>query len=310
VATAGPSSFGEEQTLIAAGATCIRLNASHLAPDDVVEHCRRITAQNPLSSCVIDLQGAKMRLADNAPRQVQGGETIRLSCDPSLDDALYVPHPELFEQSHHGDRLSLDDGRLLLEVSEVHPSSLCARADRDYLILPRKGLNRQDHPIYIEDLSATDRELVCRCQGIGNTYFAVSFVVDGREAAWVKRRAPDARVALKLERREALMNLELIARCADELWICRGDLGAQLGIFDLGRAVSAIVPSRFGVPVLMAGQVLEHLTMHTEPTRSEVCHLHDLVALGYAGIVLSDETAIGEHPALAARWARQLLTAG
>lgn len=309
VATTGPSSFGNERDLVEAGATCIRLNASHLTPDDIVGHCQRITAESIEVTCVIDLQGAKMRLAGNAPREVQCGELIRFSSDPTDTTALHVAHPELFEQSRTGELLSIDDGRLLLQISEVGPSSLTARAARDYTILPRKGLNRDNHPLSIEDLSLTDQEIVRRCKDIDRTYFAISFVTDGREAIWVKSRAPHSRVAMKIERREALGAIERIARCADELWICRGDLGAQLGILELGSAVASVAPSQLGVPVLMAGQVLEHLTTHTEPTRSEVCHLHDVLARHYAGVVLSDETAVGQHPALATRWARQLLAA-
>ncbi len=73
-------------------------------------------------------------------------------------------------------------------------------------------------------------------------------------------------------------HLDLIGSRVDAVWICRGDLGAQLGAAELARVVAAIEPARLPVPVLMAGQVLEHLTSHPEPTRSEVCHLFDLVA--------------------------------
>jgi pyruvate kinase len=73
--------------------------------------------------------------------------------------------------------------------------------------------------------------------------------------------------------------------------------------------VGALAPAGLRCPVLMAGQVLEHLTRHREPTRSEVCHLHDLVARGYAGIVLSDETAIGVHPVHAVAQAAALVRA-
>ncbi|MGC4068601.1 MAG: pyruvate kinase [Polyangiaceae bacterium] len=78
----------------------------------------------------------------------------------------------------------------------------------------------------------------------------------------------------------------------------------------MGRAISSIDPKPLGVPVCMAGQVLEHLTTHDEPTRSEVCHLYDLLRRGYSGIVLSDETAIGRNPIGAARWANRLLSVG
>jgi pyruvate kinase len=72
-------------------------------------------------------------------------------------------------------------------------------------------------------------------------------------------------------------------------------------------AVHALDPKRFSVPVLMAGQVLEHLKRHRRPTRSEVCHLFDLRARGFAGIVLSDETAVGDDPVRATHWAARLL---
>jgi pyruvate kinase len=84
-------------------------------------------------------------------------------------------------------------------------------------------------------------------------------------------------------------------------------LGVQLGLVELARQVARLDPHALEVPVLMAGQVLEHLTQHEQPTRSEICHLIDLVARGYAGIVLSDETAIGVGPANAVRWAARLM---
>jgi pyruvate kinase len=111
----------------------------------------------------------------------------------------------------------------------------------------------------------------------------------------------------KVERSEALADLDQISARTDAVWICRGDLGAQLGLGALARTVAAIDPVRHPVPVLMAGQVLEHLTEHETPTRSEVCHLFDLVSRGFAGIVLSDETAIGRDPVHAVATAGRLL---
>jgi pyruvate kinase len=111
----------------------------------------------------------------------------------------------------------------------------------------------------------------------------------------------------KVERREAVDALGAIAERVEAVWICRGDLGSQLGPTALARFVGTVDPRRLPAPVLMAGQVLEHLTDHPEPTRSEVCHLFDLVARGYAGIVLSDETAIGADPVRAVSTAARLL---
>jgi pyruvate kinase len=178
---------------------------------------------------------------------------------------------------------------------------------RPGVLLARKGLNRIEHPIELVDLAETDQQTVSRCLSVPGVDFAVSFASDGTEAAWIRRRAPDRRVILKVEREEALVHLDALAAHADELWICRGDLGAQLGLSNMANAVARIEPRRYAVPVLMAGQVLEHLTQHDQPTRSEVCHLVGLISHGYAGVVLSDETAIGIAPLNATRWAAQLM---
>jgi pyruvate kinase len=305
----GPSSFGSELQLLRSGATAIRFNASHLAPEEVVAHCERIMHIAPEATCVVDLQGAKMRLGRIAPVEVRGGDRLRLSCSKEERSALYVPHPELFEQIEDGETIVIDDGRLHARVVEKHAGVLIIEVARDYVVRPRKGINRADHPVKLADLGEDDRNTIAACCHLPHVHYAVSFVVDGSEALWVQKRAEAARVTLKIERQEAIDNLQGLAEAADELWICRGDLGAQLGLSHLGRAISSIEPRQLRCPVFMAGQVFEHLTNHDEPTRSEVCHLHDLLQRGYAGIVLSDETAIGRDPIGATQWAKRLLDA-
>lgn len=317
VATAGPQSFGQELSLFEAGATCIRLNASHLSPAEVFEHATRITSLVPAVRCVVDLQGAKMRLGPIAPIVLSRGQTYLLTADP--EDAarpqtgavprIFVPHPELFEQVIVGEELSVDDGRARLCVTGRGEGSLTVTSESEYLLKPRKGINRESHPVMLADLGPGDREVLRLCGELPRVDYAVSFACHGHEVSWVKSRIPGARVALKIERAEAVSSIERLAEHADELWVCRGDLGAQLGYARLGSVVHSIDPRALGTHVLMAGQVLEHLTQHTEPTRSEICHIADILARGYAGIVLSDETAIGQHPANAALWARRLLDA-
>lgn len=317
MATTGPQSFGQESSLCEAGATRIRLNASHLAPVEVFEHVARITSLSPSIQCVIDLQGAKMRLSRMVPLAVTQGQTLRLTLDahearaelPDSKRAVYVPHRELFEQVQSGELLSVDDGRLELCVTEKSATTLTVTCAGSHLIESRKGINRQSHPVELDDLGPDDQSVLQLCRALSNVSYAVSFASHGREANWVKSRIKDAHVTLKVERSEAINSLHQLARHADELWICRGDLGAQLGYRNLGQAIRAIEPKSLGIPVLMAGQVLQHLTYHNEPTRSEICHADDLLARGYAGYVLSDETAIGRDPVNATRWARRLLDA-
>jgi pyruvate kinase len=115
----------------------------------------------------------------------------------------------------------------------------------------------------------------------------------------------EVHLVAKLERRPALEDAMQIAQSADCLWLCRGDLGAELGLREMAVAVrefNRTIPV-LPVPAILAGQVLEHMTEHETPTRSEICYLHDALEAGYRGVVLSDETAIGRHPQAAVRTA-------
>jgi pyruvate kinase len=246
-----------------------------------------------------------MRVELREPRLVTCGQVVRLSM--TIDGDVQVPHAELFAQAQVGDTLSVDDGRIRFDVVRAAPDGLDARALNDGLLSSRKGLNIEQHPVRLDGLPPRDADASAVAERLGASALAFSFMLDGTEAAWLRRAAPGCRVVGKVERREALAHLDEIARRVDAIWICRGDLGAQLGPAALARNVAAIDPADVRVPVLMAGQVLEHLTQHPEPTRSEVCHLFDLVARGFAGIVLSDETAIGHDPVHAVATAAALL---
>jgi pyruvate kinase len=312
IATLGPASSAVVTELAEAGVDAFRLNASHLRPDALGEALAAARARCPAVPIVIDLQGAKMRLGAIEPRPIRAGEQLRLIFDEGAaraDGAIPVPHAALFRAAEVGVTLGLDDDRVHLRVTAVHDGALDAVALHDATLRPRKGVNLIDHPVRLDGLTAQDEAHLAVARAFPHVSFAFSFMLDGREAAWVRARAPGAAVVGKIERSEAIDALRAIAEACDETWICRGDLGAQLGPAALGRAVAAIAPSSLACPTLMAGQVLEHLTRHREPTRSEVCHLHDLLARGYAGIVLSDETAIGDAPVDAARTARALLDA-
>ena len=307
VATLGPDSHRLARDLARSGATDFRLNASHLSPVELANVLAGLRGACDSVPIVVDLQGAKIRLGRFEPRTVAAGEPLRFALDGR--DGIPVPHPELFHQARPGDVLSVDDGRLRLDVSQVDARSLTAVAAGPGTLRPRKGVNVEPHPVALTGLTAADREACRMAASFGVRTFAFSFMSSAAEAAWLREAVPGCRVVGKIERAEAVERLDEIAAVVDGLWICRGDLGAQLGAAGLARFVARLEPSQLPCPVLMAGQVLEHLTRHAEPTRSEVCHLHDLLARGYAGIVLSDETAIGRDPVRAVETAAALLAA-
>ena len=249
-----------------------------------------------------------MRLGDFQPTAVASGQLLVFEPTGSTG-AVALPHPEAYAELKAGDSISIDDGRLTGTVERAQAGRLEVRLNRGGQLLPRKGFNCAAHPIILHDLCLRDIEMIAVGYAAGCRSFAVSFVVDGRECEWVRRRADRVQVIAKVERAEALAAMNALAWRCDGIWICRGDLGEQIGLQNLGRAVAAIDPRQFSVPLWMAGQVFEHLTEHADPTRSEVCHVHDLLIRGYTGIVMSDETAVGRDPLNATRVVRRLLDA-
>jgi pyruvate kinase len=310
VATVGPASRPLAADLVQTGATALRINGSHVSPAELPGWLTLLASTAPGAPAIVDLQGAKMRLGSFQARGVAQGAAVRLVADSRgglAADALPVSHPELFGSLRAGDTVSIDDDRVHLRVREVRGDEVVAVALHDCTVQPRKGVNVREHPVRLTALSPSDCAQVDAAAAAGVTWFAFSFVSDGSECAWVRDRCPSARVIAKVERLEAVQSLAKLPACCDAIWICRGDLGAQLGTSALARWFSRLDPRTLAVPVLVAGQVLEHLTSHPTPTRSEVCHLADIVARGYRGIVLSDETAIGSDPVGATRQAAALL---
>jgi pyruvate kinase len=309
VATLGPASFTMARELARAGATALRLNASHLSAEDLARRAVEAREGAPDLPIVVDLQGAKMRVGDIVDRPLAAGARVRFAAETAGPEDVPLPHPELFAAAEPGTTLACDDGRLRFAVRACGDGWLEAEALVAGVLRPRKGVNLLDHPVRLSGLTPADAARLDAVRALPRLQVAWSFALDGREAAWVRERVPGTTVVAKVERREAVDALAEIAARVDALWVCRGDLGEQLGPGALGRFVGSLTPADLRCPVLMAGQVLEHLTEHAAPTRSEVCHLSDLLDRGYAGIVLSDETAIGRHPAHAVEQAAALVRA-
>jgi len=306
VATLGPASRKLISELRDAGATAFRINASHMTPAEVgllAAPIRERLADFPI---VVDLQGAKMRLGSFAERRIRMGERVLFSLHES-GNAVPLPHQELFRSVSTGETLSCDDGRLRFRIAAAGGDAIEAVSLSEGRLRPRKGVNLVEHPVELSGITPSDAACIEATAALGRVCFALSFMKDGREAEWIRRRAPGCPVIGKIERAEAARDARSIAGLVDALWICRGDLGAQLGMARMARWIGEFDPSDAPCAVLMAGQVLEHLTSHPEPTRSEVCHLFDLVKRGYAGFVLSDETAVGADPVNAVRLLHDLL---
>ncbi len=317
IVTLGPTS-GTERTwgeLLAAGATAFRLNTSHMSLPQLGNHLDRLGAflagLTPRPPIILDLQGSKWRLGDFGAGQLTSGQEVTLVCASSADrpGVLPVPHCDFFRAaSMSSGEIVLDDAKLRLVLESQGADAVRARVAEGGMILPRKGITYTASAYRQESLSETDRTVLEATRPLSGIHYAVSYVKDAVEMAHYRGQVgSSAHLIAKLERRPALDEAARIAESANELWLCRGDLGAELGPRVMAEAAhhfSATVRT-MAVPVLLAGQVFEHMTEHLAPTRAELCGAYDALRAGYRGFVLSDETAIGRDPVASCRVAAQ-----
>jgi pyruvate kinase len=322
VATLGPASASEPTwtAMLDAGATAFRLNTSHIAPRNLARWIARLGAfldgRRPAVPIVLDLQGSKWRLGRLPPRVCAEGERVhlRLAASSRSPGPLPVPHPDFFRAALESDgEIVVDDARVRLRPVARSPREVTARVVRGGMLLPRKGITLVGSAYRHESLCDADREVVSRYGRRGGIRYALSYVKDAEEMARYRRLLPKgACLIAKVERAEAVREAGGIAGSADELWLCRGDLGAELGLVGMARAARLFTSraARLGVPALLAGQVFEHMVGCPIPTRAEVCACYDALRKGFRGVVLSDETAVGRYPAEACRAAAMFRSGG
>lgn len=308
VATLGPASQGEAtwEAMLSAGVSGFRLNTSHLTIEQLRSWLDRLhpflSARDLRQPLVLDLQGSKWRLGQFAPFELQLSQRVELisAASSAQPDVLPVPHPDFFRAAPLSSaEIVLDDAKIRLKIESIRSSSLAARVTRAGAISPLKGITFASSEYRQETLPEKDQAILEQTQYLPAIRYALSYVKDAVEMARYRAMiGSSAYLIAKLERGPALVEAIEIADSADELWLCRGDLGAEMGLKAMAIAVQrfAELPGSLAIPVLLAGQVLEHMTGSATPTRSEVCYLFDALQRGYGGFVLSDETAIGCYP--------------
>ncbi len=308
IATLGPSSSTEAlwQAMLSAGTTALRLNTSHLSLEQLegwLENLERFTSRlDAPPALVLDLQGSKWRLGQLSARQLVKGETVELvyGTEATLDSALPVPHADFFQAAEGSNgEIVMNDARVRLAIEKTTSERIRARVTLGGPIASHKGITFGASEFRKEALNEKDQAILRQTRGRASIRYAISYVKDAVEMSRYRALCgKDAYLAAKLERQPALEQAMQIAETADELWLCRGDLGAELGQVGMAEAVYRFSThlNTIALPVYLAGQVLEHMVEHPTPTRSEICYLYEALQKGYAGVVLSDETAVGRYP--------------
>jgi pyruvate kinase len=309
IATLGPSSSSPEVAarLFQAGADVFRLNFSHGTHED---HAARFAMIRELESrfdrpigILADVQGPKLRVGQFSAGRVhlQTGQGFRLdlTATPGNAQRVNLPHPEIIEAASIGSLLLLDDGKLRLRVAHKRGDALETEVVVGGPLSDRKGVNVPDVVLPIPALTKKDRADLAFAVEHGANYIGLSFVqrpedvieakalVDGR--AWVM---------VKLEKPQALENLDAILAETDAVMVARGDLGVELPPEEVPLAQKRIVrlARRLGKPVVVATQMLESMISAPAPTRAEASDVATAVFDGADAVMLSGETAAGQYP--------------
>ncbi|HMO96808.1 MAG TPA: pyruvate kinase [Tepidiformaceae bacterium] len=313
VCTLGPASLHRETlaAMIRAGMDIARLNTSHGTLD---EHIRTVGLVREVSAEVgktigvlLDLAGPKLRTGANEfgrALELTVGAEIRLTnrSVPGTEELLTVEYPRLTEDVRAGERVLVDDGKIELEVVHSGPDGLLCRVLHGGTLRERKGVSFPQTHLTTPALTERDQEAIRAGVGAGVDYFGLSFVCDGadlmRTREVITSLGADTPIIAKIERRQAVENLDEVVAESDGVMVARGDLGVELPPEDVPVQQRRIIAAagKNMVPVITATQMLESMIDSPRPTRAEASDVANAVWDVSDALMLSGETAIGKYP--------------
>jgi pyruvate kinase len=309
IATLGPASSDEAmiETLFRAGADVFRLNFSHGSHED---HAARLAAIRNVEKrlgrpigVLADVQGPKLRIGRFGGGRVQlaAGKPFRLDLNPTPGDVSRVTlaHPEIIAAARIGMTLLLDDGKLRLRVEKVRADHLETTVVVGGALSDRKGVNVPDVALDIPALTEKDRADLDFVLPLGIEYIGLSFVQRAEDVEETKRIAAGrAWVMSKLEKPQAVDNLDAIVAASDCVMVARGDLGVELPPEEVPILQKRIIAlcRQMGRPVVVATQMLESMITAPAPTRAEASDVATAVYDGADAVMLSAESAAGQYP--------------
>jgi pyruvate kinase len=312
VATVGPAcgSPSQLEDLIRAGVDVFRVNTAHGSREEHEQRLRDIreasrTTQQAVA-ILVDLAGPKIRLGELPDGELAciTGQEIRFvrGDAPPAAEQLTTTYETLVDELHPGDRVVLADGTVVLRVEQVDEQSALCHVTQGGLVRSRQGVNLPGVKLSVPTLGGKDRERAVWAAHAGVDYVSLSFVRhadDIRELkALIAPENADVRVIAKVEKPEAVGNLEDIVHASDGIMVARGDLGVEIDIAEVPVVQKRIIATcrRCRKPVIVATQMLDSMQRSRIPTRAEATDVANAILDGADACMLSGETAIGEYP--------------
>jgi pyruvate kinase len=314
VATVGPAIATPEKlrAVIEAGATTLRLNFSHGSHDDhrqSIRLIRQISYElNQPVAILQDLQGPKIRLGkfkEGAIHLEKGDLFVLTSRDvPGAQTISSVTYDLLAEEVPNGSTILLDDGRVEMLVESVHleKQELHCRVVVGGKLSNAKGVNFPGVYLSIKALTDKDRRDLIFGLDQGVDWIALSFVRNPQDVQEIKELIMNAGksipVIVKIEKHEAIEQMEEILKLSDGVMVARGDLGVELPAEDVPMLQKRLIATanRMGIPVITATQMLDSMVNSPRPTRAEISDVANAILDGTDAVMLSNEAAVGNYP--------------
>jgi len=323
VATVGPACNTKEKLLelIKVGVDVFRLNFSHGSHDDhlkVIKLVRELNAEYNLNSCLLqDLQGPKIRTREIENNEVEliPGETLTITIDKVIGTRQLISctYSGLPKDVQIGDTLLIDDGKIELKVTGKSEKTVTTKIIYGGTLKSKKGINLPDTAVSAPSLTEKDYEDLLFGMDHHVEWIALSFVRSAKDIQHLKdiiaKRGSHARVIAKIEKPEALKNIDEIIQLSDGLMVARGDLGVEIPMEEVPIAQKMIVAkcNKAAKPVIIATQMMESMITNSRPTRAETNDIANAVMDGADALMLSAETASGNYPLLAVESMRKTI---
>ncbi len=311
IATIGPATSSREmlKKIIQRGVNVCRLNFSHLGHEDakeIISDIKSINQELHVHTAILaDLQGPKIRVGEfkNPINLVKGNEVI-FTTSKKQKNAIYINYSSLAKDMKKGDRILLDDGKIALKVTESNSkNTVKTKVEFGGLLQSKKGVNLPDTKISIPCLTTKDKKDLAFILSEKIEWIGLSFVRSAEDIIKLKKlinknKNSNARVVAKIEKPEAIKNINAIIEQTDAVMVARGDLGVEVPphkvpVYQKMVVNKCIAQSK---PVVIATQMLESMTENPAATRAEVNDVANSVIDGADAVMLSGETSVGKHP--------------
>ncbi len=326
IATIGPATRSKEmlRKIIGKGVDVCRLNFSHGNYDvhaETIRYVREINQEDGSNIAILaDLQGPKIRVGDieNGEIQLVQGEKIKLSSKPCMGtkEMIHISYSQIARDVKEGEIILMDDGKLSLRIKKsLDETTVLAEVVEGGPLRPRKGVNLPHTKLSLPSLTEKDRKDLAFILTQEVHWIALSFVRHSNDIAELRKLIDDAApkkkpwIMAKIEKPEAIEDIDDIIEISDALMVARGDLGVEIPLQKVPMVQKRLINKCIheGKPIVVATQLLEGMIDNSRPTRAEASDVANSVMDGADAVMLSGETSVGKYPAEAVETMQKII---